>query len=306
MTPSASGLPSETLLEEVLARADDLPLGNRTALLRVTLLCEEPGTSARDVALEVSKDEGLAAMLLRLANSAASAPARPIADLTTVVARLGLGLVRSLAIAAPGLRLLGTRSDGLGPVRRELHRHSARVGVAARMIAPADIDSEQALTAGLVHDIGLSVLARIAPDEFRRVLDLAAEGVRLPDAERWHLGFTHAELGARLAERWSYPDTLVEAIADQSVDRPPRNRFCALVRVADALIREHGIGIEPPILLDPAVYDGAGVEPGRARAWLEPVLISYERVELRDEIETAPLSRARVARALLAALEVPV
>ena len=39
-----------------------------------------------------------------------------------------------------------------------------------------------------------------------------AAGVRRLDAEQMLLGMNHAEIGARLAERWNFPEPLVDAI----------------------------------------------------------------------------------------------
>src|ERR671937_1007386 len=134
----------------LLERAASLPLSNAAALVRLSQLCDSPSASASGIALEAARDEGFAALLLKLANSAYYASASRVADLATAVARLGLRTVAGLAIASPGLRLLNGPRDELAAARRELHRHAVRVGLAARMLAPAGIDSEHALAAGVL------------------------------------------------------------------------------------------------------------------------------------------------------------
>jgi HD-like signal output (HDOD) protein len=285
-TPS---VPEAPLRDRLLEEAAELPIGNQAVLWRVAALCRDPASDARDVGLEAGRDESFAALLLKLSNSAFSASAVRIGDLTTAVARLGFSLVESLAVASPGLRMLAATRDALTPARRELHRHAVRTGLAARMIAPADVDGEQALAAGLVHNLGLHVISLYEKEAFRALVDRAARGVQLRDVEEELLGFTHAELGALLAERWRYPLGLVAAIAGH--DAPDAGGLAAVIQVADALVRESGVGIEAPLEVSAAVEAAARIDRDAARERLMPLLLAQDRVEARMADEEPPAGR---------------
>jgi HD-like signal output (HDOD) protein len=261
----------------LVERAASLPLGDAAALLRLAELCGSPIATASGIALEAARDEGFAALLLRLANSAYYASATEIADLSTAVARLGLRTVAGLAVAAPGMRLLSGSSDALTPARLELHRHAVRVGLAARMLAPANVDPERALAAGLLHNLGLNVIALYEPQVFATVLTE-------PNAERDLIGFGHAELGAAIAEQWQYPAELVVAIRDHDAPQPG-SELAALVQVADLLVRETGVGVEPPVELSPTVCTIARVRMDTARGFLAPLLQAQDRMDARAESE---------------------
>jgi HD-like signal output (HDOD) protein len=259
-------------LERLLERSDTLPLGNRAALARIVALCDEDSATPAGIALEAARDEGFAALLMRLANSAESGSVTRVSELTTAVVRLGLRLVQGLALAAPGLRLLSGPNDSLGPARVELHRHAVRTGLAARLLAPDGVEPEQALAAGLLHNIGLNVLSLCEPQLFGAVVaDI--------EAERAEVGFTHAELGARLAERWSYPTALVDAIHEHGSDAPT-TQLAAVVHVADRLVRRAGIGIEPAVDPAPAALELARVANlAEAEERLEPLLAAQDRFD---------------------------
>jgi HD-like signal output (HDOD) protein len=234
----------ERFRDELIERALSLPLGDQVALARVADLCDQPTASPAGVAMEASRDESFAALLLRVSNSAASSSMTRIADLPTAVTRLGMKRVQALAIASPGLQLLRGPNDGLEWARHELHRHAIRVGLGARMIATPGVDPEHALTAGILHNLGLNVIALFAPQAFRYLLGASGRGEPFWEAEESIFGFSHAELGAMLAERWSYPGELVLAIRDH--DSPtPETELGKVVQVADLLVRAHGVGIEP-------------------------------------------------------------
>jgi putative nucleotidyltransferase with HDIG domain len=71
-----------------------------------------------------------------------------------------------------------------------------------------------AYTAGLLHDIGKVVLdqymAPVFPLFYRRT---HLDGVALTKVEQEALGLDHSEAGRRLAERWSLPENLIDAIS---------------------------------------------------------------------------------------------
>jgi HD-like signal output (HDOD) protein len=267
-------------LDRLLEEAESLPLGNRAALVRIAALCDDPAASAEGVALEAARDESFAALLIRLANSAHSGSATRVTELRTAVARLGLRLVQSLAVAAPGLRLLDRRHDGLDAARHELHRHAVRTGLGARLLAPAGVDPEDALVAGLLQNMGLNILSACAPDHFRLALDAAAAGRQMSDVEEIVFGFSHAELGGRLADRWSYPASLATAIREHDMD-DPTSPLAAAVQVADRLVRRAGIGVEAPVDPSPGALALAQVgDLERASVALQLLLDAQERFDL--------------------------
>jgi len=277
------------MLEQLLERSDALPLGNRAALARIAALCDEPSATAEGVALEAARDEGFAALLMKIANSAHSGSVRRISELRTAVTRLGFRLVQGLAVAAPGLRLLTGPNDGLGPARLELHRHAVRAGLAARSLAPAGVDPEHALTAGLLQNIGLNVVSLLEPASFGLLLDAGRSGYAFRDVELGLLGCTHAQLGAELARRWSYPPALCGAILEHDSEMP-QTPLAAVVHVADRLVRNAGIGVEPKFDASPAALALAGVDDfASAVQRLQFLLDAQERFDAHmDHVTPAP------------------
>ena len=231
-------------LGELVERALALPTGNPAALARVVELCDA-NQSAQAVALEAGRDEAFAALLLRAANSAAYFSTARVADLRSAVTRLGLRHVQALAFGAPGLQMLAAGPEDLRWARNEIHRHAVRVGLVARSLSATEADGDRALAAGLLHNLGLMAIAAHAPDELRYLLTARQRGEQFWQAEDWIFGFSHAELGAILASRWSYPLDLVVAIRDHDAPEPG-SALAAVVQRADLLVRSFGIGIEPP------------------------------------------------------------
>jgi HD-like signal output (HDOD) protein len=287
-----------TALRDVLIdHAVSLPLGNQHALVYVGALCEQGEATRYEIAEAAAGDEGFAATLLRLANSAALGGVTQIADLPSAVTRLGTRMVGTLAVAMPVMRLLAVPEDGMGAARKELHRHATRVGVLARDLAPRDIHPESALAAGLVHNVGLAVLSISAPVGFARVLRTADTASAMAGAEREVFGFTHGDLGALMGKAWAYPDALLSAIEDH--DSPePSTPLAALVQVADLLVRDAGIGIEPQGELAPRIAEIAGVDLDQARARARFLLGYQPDDEQQAEPTEADIASARLIDSL--------
>ncbi|TRZ70501.1 MAG: HDOD domain-containing protein, partial [Rhodocyclaceae bacterium] len=76
------------------------------------------------------------------------------------------------------------------------------------------VDPTDCYIAGLLHDFGKVVFAQCMPEEFNRALKLSAsDSVPLHKAEQTIIGTDHTFVGAMLAKRWQFPDSLADCIA---------------------------------------------------------------------------------------------
>jgi HD-like signal output (HDOD) protein len=95
---------------------------------------------------------------------------------------------------------------------------------------------DEALQAGILHDIGTLVLATSLPAEHADARRLAeTNAMPLHHAEAEIFGCHHARIGAYVLGLWGLPDGIVEAVAyhhDESV--PFVRSFCSLVAVSAA------------------------------------------------------------------------
>ena len=115
----------------------------------------------------------------------------------------------------------------------------------------------------------------LQPTIFELLLDSASRGRRLREVEDEQLGFTHAELGGLLAERWRYPLSLILVIMGHDDERP--TGMSAVVQIADLLARDAGIGVEAPELISPELAAETGVDPDAARDRLAPLFQTESR-----------------------------
>jgi HD-like signal output (HDOD) protein len=230
-------------------------------------MLESPDSSAERVASVISKDAGMVASPLRVANSAYYNFRQPLASVTQAVALLDIENVKSLVLGCKVYQQVKKTGTSGSPVD-EVWRHGFAVATHARAIASlADIGGvgiESAFLAGLLHDVGRIVLQTNLPREYETVRGRAREHhISLSDAEQQVFGATHAQLSAHLLGLWGLRDTIVEAVGfhHQPALCPVKGfSILAAVYVADALDHEQHPGAVHDSLLDQGYLAQAGLE----------------------------------------------
>lgn len=181
-------------------------------LPRLIAVLVSADSSADEVADLIKVDSALAASTLRLANSAFFSAGGKADSVTDAVIRLGQRELYRLA----ALALVGRWETGAGGRGEpgDFCRHALCTALAAEVLAETSerIDPQAAYTAGLVCDLGKLALAHACAPFFPAIrVRCASQGGSWSDAERVVLGYTHAEVGARLLRAWNFPEMLVAA-----------------------------------------------------------------------------------------------
>ncbi|MGH8217149.1 MAG: HDOD domain-containing protein [Steroidobacteraceae bacterium] len=202
-------------------------------------------TSAAQVADIIAADSALTAKILHVVNSAFFRHARSISRIEQAVVHLGFHAIRNLALSAEVFCAWPQSGAPAGFEPERLQEHAHNVASAARALSRGSPWADDALLAGLLHDIGYWVLLQQCPQEMARAIKLASER-RLPlhEAERVVLEATHAEVGAYLLGLWGLPYPILEAVAlHHNPMLAPQSEFDLLAAVAVA--QELVAGSEP-------------------------------------------------------------
>ena len=171
-------------------------------------------SAAMDLAAVISSDQALTAKLLRLSNSAYYGYSRRISNVREAVILLGMRTVRSVAISSAIIDAFKIpEMDGFN--QDLFWAHSVTVGLVAETIARETKVSrpEDAFTAGVLHDVGKLAMMLCEPGLFQETVTMVREsGKSWERAEGEVFGVGHHMVGARLAQRWKFPEPLLEAI----------------------------------------------------------------------------------------------
>lgn len=256
----------------------------------VLSLLDDPNSRQADIANRLAQDPALVAIVLRLANSPAFAPARTVDSVERALSLLGREHLRRLMIAGAV-----TQASERLPVQNLLPlevfwHHSAYCAVIARLLAERDSKAlaGTVFLGGLLHDLGQLVLFSEKPEAAHRAFLSSLESpVQLSPqaAERAELGFDHAELGGALAEHWGLPEVLCACLRyhhDPLAAPAPHAKAVALVHLANtgahlAELDSRDWGDAPPV--ESAVWERVAVTEADLLASVEQAQYQVAAVE---------------------------
>jgi len=215
-------------------------------MIEVTKLLDNPKTSASELGLVISRDQGLVAKILTVANSPLYGLPRRVSTIEFAIVILGFDHIKNIVIALSMIEAFKSVSD-IRWNKKTFWVHSLVTAAAAKRIAD-DIGypkSGEAFTAGLLHDLGISVIQRYFKEEFNAICDLVEnQQMRYVRAEAEVLGITHQEIGSFLAERWNLPKILCDSMLNHH--EPSKNNednvLSAIVHLADFMTQKFAIG----------------------------------------------------------------
>lgn len=229
---------SNEALKMVISRLRSIP-SLPTLYEELTTALRAENCSLEEVARIISKDVGMAAKILQLANSAFLGTSGRVSSLSQALTLIGSETVRTLVLSVH----VFSQFDGHAKAAASLPAlwdHSVAVSTLAQQIANSEncpkAMIEECFTAGLLHDIGKVVLLAELPQDYLTICCTPANGDT--DPERARLGCTHAEVGAYLMSIWGLPFPLVHAVAyHHHPGETAETKFSPLtaVHVADAI-----------------------------------------------------------------------
>lgn len=205
-----------SLLDDITHNRLVLPSLPEVAL-KVRKLADDPYSPAEKIAKIISTDAALSARLLQISNSVFFKGLNPVENVRTAVIRLGGVCVRNVVTSLVMDQLYNVKQSAA--VKFQLHKlwvHSTRVAAISQVFARrfTSLNADEALLAGLIHDIGtLPILSRAA--DFPEML-------KNPAALNNVIENMHQDLGKLILEDWHFPENLTNVAAEhENISRDP-------------------------------------------------------------------------------------
>ncbi|MCW5620653.1 MAG: HDOD domain-containing protein [Burkholderiales bacterium] len=213
------------------------------AALRVRLLVSKQDASSAEVAQAVRGEPLLSARVVSMANSVAVNPSgNTVTDLKSAVLMVGHNAIRSLAASLAIAQIAQAKAlEPFAAESRQVWEHSMEVGALAFVLARrhGKVDPEEALFAGLVHDLGHFYLLWRA-SQFPEMM--AAERSELYAlVHEWHPG-----IGAALLQNLGMVERLVRAVDEHELRVfPVADPLTEILMLSDRCSSKHGMAPPP-------------------------------------------------------------
>jgi len=257
-------------VEELLSLPD--------AAIRLNTLLTDPDATTAQIAEVVSLDPALAARVLRAVNSAYFGLRSRVDTISKAITMIGTSELHSLVLATSAAQAFKNISCKLIDMET-FWQHSVRAALAARGFSESCLSRhrERVFLAALMHDIGKLVLYHQLPAESSRVLEAVNAGEVQEEVELSVLGYTHADVGAALLERWNLPASLAVPVRyhHRYAEAPQFAKESALIYLGSevAHLMEKDRTDEAPRLPD---ADGAWTQAGCLPSELQEVMIDVD------------------------------
>jgi putative nucleotidyltransferase with HDIG domain len=237
----------EERLNHIVSKVNDMPV-LPSRINKIIAITEDPDSTIEDLEKEILLDQSLTSKILKLANSAYYGYPRKINTVSQATILLGFQTVKSMALASTMSKFMAQELKGYALEENDLWTQSQTCAIISRHIAK-DIQfpsPETAYIAGLLRDIGKTILSYYVEQEYNAIVNKVEYGhISFLEAEKEILGFNHAQVGKEIAAKWNFPDELVEAIGlhhspEKAIINP---MLVSIVHVADAITMMMGISI---------------------------------------------------------------
>ncbi|MDR1177800.1 MAG: HDOD domain-containing protein [Spirochaetaceae bacterium] len=200
------------LATTVVENVNSLPQFPENILL-VQKLINDPKSEMTDIARQISMDPALTADLLKIVNSAQYMLAKKVDSIAEAVKMVGIRGIKNLLFSYGTQKILG--DDTLD--KKALWEHSYRTAFYAfNLVKNFRKDNnllDDVYVGGILHDMGKIVFASVHPDLLNKIKEFCVEK-NLPAStfEDLAAGMNHAEIGALIAEKWNFPESLAASI----------------------------------------------------------------------------------------------
>jgi len=217
---------------------------------QIQKLIESPNSNMSQIATIITRDQSIAARVVRLVNSAFYGIGKKISSIQQAIMLLGLNTVKNLVIGVSVVKTFEESNNASLFDRQKFWLHSFGCATGARLLAKnLNLDEpEDYFMAGLLHDIGILVLDQFFHEEF---IDIVQQTVKtkgeLSLVETSVLGVTHGEIGEFMANKWRIPEFMKIAIRHHhkpiftELETENVRLIAAVVHIADTFACNRGI-----------------------------------------------------------------
>jgi putative nucleotidyltransferase with HDIG domain len=174
--------------------------------LSIRDLVANEDSSLADLCKLINKDTALTARLIQIANSPIFLTNAATTSVDAAVKRLGRNVVNNIVTGVAMEQLFQATTEITDRKLRQCWQHALEVSAIAATFSQQipHLKADQAMLAGLTHDIGVLPILTMAEDYPELLADEAALDALIESA--------HAKIGTAILKKWSFPEPIIMAV----------------------------------------------------------------------------------------------
>ena len=238
----------DTISEEFSNAIQDLPQFPQN-IEKLNKLLDSDDSKISDIANQISNDVALTGELLKTVNSAAFALQTPCSSISDAVKMIGTRGIKNMLYSIGSLNIFAAQTKK----NEDLWKHSYQVAFYSYNLAKNFCKSdnsvvEDSFVCGLLHDMGKVIFETNCPEYLENVKKICKDKITSLDLfEKIISGVNHGEIGAKIAEKWNFPESIINVIRfHHSPGNAPEatKTLTTIIYIADLMVHYHNSDIQ--------------------------------------------------------------
>ena len=246
----------------------------------------DPAATTQAVSELIACDQASTSKVLKIVNSPFYGFPGQIDTISRAVVVLGFNEIYNLILSSYVMDFF-TRKESFSDFQPvDFWRHSIAVGIATKILGrwTEHSNQENFFISGILHDIGKLVFFQYGEEQFSLALEICEiERKPIGQAELKVFGMDHAQAGALLAEKWEFPEPIIQAIRYHGLETVPLKYdfLAAAVHLGNALARALELGFPGDDLIprpNPLALEILNLKPGSLAEMVPLLLEDYDEI----------------------------
>ena len=238
----------DTISEEFSNAIQDLPQFPQN-IEKLNKLLDSDDSKISDIANQISNDVALTGELLKTVNSAAFSLQTPCSSISDAVKMIGTRGIKNMLYSIGSLNIFAAQTKK----NEDLWKHSYQVAFYSYNLAKNFCKSdnsvvEDSFVCGLLHDMGKVIFETNCPEYLENVKKICKDKITSLDLfEKIISGVNHGEIGAKIAEKWNFPESIINVIRfHHSPGNAPEaaKTLTTIIYIADLMVHYHNSDIQ--------------------------------------------------------------
>lgn len=202
----------QEFMRKIYTEIDNIPPMPKH-ISKILKIIHNPDVSISQISDIVKQDAGLAANILRIANSAWYLTREPAKTVERALSLIGLRRLSSILQTIGAKQILDERYKSFKMVWKHSYICAFYAQNIMKLKSKQEEDIELAYLSGLIHDIGKLVLLSLSSELVESITNISkSKSVSITEIEKQALGLNHAEIGEKIASKWKFPPIITLAI----------------------------------------------------------------------------------------------
>ncbi|OHD08010.1 MAG: hypothetical protein A2086_02065 [Spirochaetes bacterium GWD1_27_9] len=209
-------------------------------LMEVINVLNNPNSTFDKIGDVIKKDPAFIAELIKIANSPIYALPKKVENTTEAVRLIGIRGIKNFVLTYSTNNVLMNKYN-LSEIKIMM-KHASEVAFFAQELARVfnlKTIMDNVFASAMLHDLGKIIVRGIKPDLVDKIQKLCqAKGINNFMVESLTDGYNHSIIGAKLAEKWNFPDFLIETIKFHHIPLEAKDeniKLVSLIYLADLI-----------------------------------------------------------------------